>query len=90
MSEDGDGWIVTLVSTIAVIFLGYRGYEYYDDNSASAFARDLTEGILDTLAAGYSHPAFGFCCLMPIFLSVVLVSFLDRESGSDTQSNDDE
>jgi hypothetical protein len=80
--------LISGVSGIAVLVLCYRGFQYYDENGYEVFVEDLTDGIGDTLVAGYTHPAFGLCCLMPIFL-LILFSFYTEKSEDYVHSEDD-
>ena len=74
---DGDrGNVTATVCSMIVVLLSWRGYSFYDENGTTTFFNDLTEGLMNTIAAGWTHPAFGACCLMPIFLFMVIVSVL--------------
>jgi len=67
---------------ILTIVFAWRGYRFYQENTGSEFVDDIINGLSATLSAGWDHPAFGLCCLMPALLIVFKVSeFIDRWSG---------
>ena len=67
---------------ILTIVYAWRGFDFYRNNSGQIFFDDLREGLDTTLSAvwyqpehlvdniamiaGWSHPAFGICCLVPV------------------------
>ena len=75
--------VAASVCGMIVLFLSWRGYSFYDENGSTAFFEDLTSGLMDTISAGWTHPAFGVCCLMPIFLFTIigLVIFRAEETA---------
>ena len=76
--------VTTLGLTILTIVFGWRGYSFYNENTGSDFVNDVLYGMLDTLVAGWNHPAFGVCCLLPI-LYVLLVLWVSLGEESEEQ-----
>ena len=73
-----------VVLLIATTIFSWRGYDFWKTNSGSAFMNDLLDGIVVTLGAGYDHPAFGLCCILPLLF--ILLYLLGRFSDNDEVS----
>ena len=74
--------LLNTVLFILTIVYAWRGFDFYRNNSGQIFFDDLREGLDTTLSAvwyqpehlvdniamiaGWSHPAFGICCLVPV------------------------
>ena len=80
---------------ILTIVYAWRGFDFYRNNSGQIFFEDLIEGLTGTLSAlwfqpssafdsiamiaGWSHPAFGICCIIPaLWIFLNLPYFADR------------
>ena len=80
---------------ILTIVYAWRGFDFYRNNSGQIFFDDLREGLTETLSAiwfqpsgafdniamiaGWSHPAFGICCIIPaLWIFLNLPYFADR------------
>jgi hypothetical protein len=84
--EADRGGVINAVLFILTILFAWRGFDFYRNNSGQIFFDDLTEGLAATLSAGWSHPAFGICCLVPVLLIIVNLPYIiDRR---DNQTND--
>ena len=81
--------------SILTIVYAWRGFDFYRNNSGQIFFEDLIEGLTGTLSAlwfqpssafdsiamiaGWSHPAFGICCIIPaLWIFLNLPYFADR------------
>ena len=73
-----------LLMLIGTLIFSWRGYNFWKNNSGELFWNDLLDGVVITLGAGYDHPAFGLCCILPILLSsmYILARFLDNDDGT--------
>ena len=84
--EADRGGVINAVLFILTIAFAWRGFDFYRNNSGQIFFDDLTEGLAATLSAGWSHPAFGICCLVPALLIIVNLPYIiDRR---DNQTKD--
>ena len=84
--EADRGGVINAVLFILTILFAWRGFDFYRNNSGQIFFDDLTEGLAATLSAGWSHPAFGICCLVPVLLIIVNLPYIiDRR---DNQTKD--
>ena len=80
---------------ILTIVYAWRGFDFYRNNSGQIFFDNLREGLTETLyalwfqpsgafdniamIAGWSHPAFGICCIIPaLWIFLNLPYFADR------------
>ena len=85
MEAGREGYPNAIMFVLTILF-AWRGFDFYRDNSGQIFLDDLTEGLVATLSAGWDHPAFGICCLVPILSIIVNLPYIiDRR---DNQSQD--
>ena len=77
---------------ILTIVYAWRCFDFYRNNSGQIFFDDIREGLTATLSAlwdadftniamiaGWSHPAFGICCIIPaLWIFLNLPYFADR------------
>jgi hypothetical protein len=75
---------------ILTIVFAWRGFDFYRNNSGQIFFDDLREGLaaffsanwhqstVDNIAmlTGWSHPAFGICCVVPLIWIFFKLSYI--------------
>ena len=84
--DERRGGVINLILLAFTLVFAWRGFDFYRNNSGGIFLDDLSEGLAATLSAGWAHPAFGICCLVPMLTVIVNLPYiLDRYDNTSSE-----